>query len=150
RARDLADGLALGDRAVPGTLDELPAALAGCDAVVCATAAPRPVLLAADAAAALPRRSGRPLVLVDIAVPRDVEPEAGALPGVRLIALDGLEARCALDAHARRHEVERIEAAALAEAEACLAALRERRAAPEIVALRRRAAAVREGEWRRF
>lgn len=150
RARALADGLALGDRAVPGSLDELPAALAACDAVVCATAATRPVLLAADVTAALPLRAGRPLVLVDIAVPRDVEPEVGGLAGVRLLDLDGLEARCALDPHARRYEVDRIEAAALAEAEGCLVALRERRAAPDIVALRRRAAAVREEEWRRF
>jgi glutamyl-tRNA reductase len=150
RARALADGLALGDRAVPGDLDELPAALAACDAVVCATAATRPVLLAAAVKAALPLRAGRPLVLVDIAVPRDVEPEVRALPGVRLLDLDGLEERCALDPRARRHEVDRIESTALAEAVDCLEALRQRRAAPDIVALRRRAAAVREEEWRRF
>ena len=150
RARALADDLALGERAVPGALDELPAALAACDAVVCATAAPRPVVTGAGVAAALHLRGGRPLVVVDIAVPRDVEPEVGGLAGVRLLDLDGLEERCALDPRARRHEVDRIEAMARAEAEACLDALRERRAAPDIVALRRRAAAVRETELRRF
>jgi glutamyl-tRNA reductase len=46
--------------------------------------------------------------------------------------------------------VDRIESTALAEAVDCLEALRQRRAAPDIVALRRRAAAVREEEWRRF
>jgi glutamyl-tRNA reductase len=150
RATDLAAGLALGDRAVPGTLDDLPEALAECDAVVCATAASRPVVLASDVASALARRPGRRLVLVDIAVPRDVEPEVRGLPGVTLLDLDDLEARCALDAHDRRREVERIEAVATAEAEDCAAALRARRAIPDIVALRRRADAIRRGEWRRF
>ena len=46
RAAALAAGLALGERAVPGALDDLPHALATCDAVVCATAATRPVILA--------------------------------------------------------------------------------------------------------
>jgi glutamyl-tRNA reductase len=164
RAVALAGELALGDRVVPGTLDELPQALAECDAIVCATAASRPVVLASGVASALARRSGagqprggdssrlagRRLVLVDIAVPRDVEPEVRGLPGVTLLDLDDLEARCALDVHARRREVERIEAVARAEAEDCAAALRARRAIPDIVALRRRADAVRQGEWRRF
>jgi glutamyl-tRNA reductase len=179
RAAELANALALGERVVPGGLDDLPAALAGCDAIVCATAAPRPVVTAAAVEAALQERTrrgpgssperraggaqehsapstggplagGAALVLVDIAVPRDVEPAVRALPGVILLDLDDLEARCALDAEARLSEVQRVEAAARAEAEACLAALRARTAAPHIVALRRRADAIREAELRRF
>ena len=89
-------------------------------------------------------------MLVDIAVPRDVEGAVRDLPGVSLIDLDDLEARCALDPRARRQELERVERAARAEAESCAAALRARAAVPDIVALRRRAAAVRAAELRRY
>ncbi len=142
--------LALGDGVAPGRLDELPEVLASCDAVVCATAAARPVVTAAAVAGALPRRPGRPLVIVDIAVPRDVESAVRSLPGVILVDLDDLEARCALDVGERREVLDRVEDAVRTAAEECAAALRARAAVPEIVALRRRGAAIREAELRRW
>jgi glutamyl-tRNA reductase len=150
RATALAAALGLGDRTVPATLDALRDALAECDAVVCATASSRPVVTAEDVAAALARRQGRPLVLVDIAVPRDVAPDVRQIPGVTLIDLDNLEARCALDPAGRRYEMTRVEAAVRAEAALCADALRTRSATPDIVALRRHGKAVRDLAWRRF
>lgn len=149
-ARSVANTLALGDRVTVAPLDDLPEALATCDALICATAAARPVVTAAAVAAALPLRAGRPLVIVDIAVPRDVEPDVRHLPGAILVDLDDLEARCALDPGERRHELDRVERAAADAAQECLAALRARAAVPEIVALRRRGAAIREAELRRW
>jgi glutamyl-tRNA reductase len=119
------------------------------DALVCATASPVELVSAAAVAGAVRQRRGRLLVVVDIAVPRDVEPAVRALPGVRLIDLDDLEARCALDGAARRRELERAEALAREAAEACMAALRVREAVPDIVALRQQAEAIRAAELRR-
>ncbi len=138
-----------GGRAVAAPLEQLPRVLAEADAIICATAAPRPVISAAAVAQAVAARHGRPLVLVDIAIPRDVEPAARGLDGVQLIDLDDLEARCALDGAARRRELERAEALARDAARACIEELRVREVVPDIIALRRYAQAVRETELRR-
>jgi glutamyl-tRNA reductase len=72
--------------AVP--FDDLGSALTGVDLVVCATASPEPVLTA-DVLAG--RRPGaRPLLVLDLAVPRDVAPGVGDLPGVILVDLESL------------------------------------------------------------
>jgi glutamyl-tRNA reductase len=102
----------LGGRA--GAFTRLAAELARADLAVCCTAAPGPVVAAADLAALAARhaaapRSPRPpadaapLLLFDLAVPPDVSPGAAALDGVRVVALDELAA----PALARRREAER-------------------------------------------
>ncbi|TMD02823.1 MAG: glutamyl-tRNA reductase, partial [Chloroflexi bacterium] len=57
------------------------------DLVICSTSSSRPVLTAADVARVQRSRGGRPLCIVDIAVPRDVEPAAAEVPGVSLVDL---------------------------------------------------------------
>ena len=89
RTRDRAAGLAA---AVGGTgwpMAELAAAIAGADVLVTSTAAPGMLVRPEHIA---PRPAGRPLLIVDIAVPRDVDPEVGLLPGVHLRNIDDLEA----------------------------------------------------------
>lgn len=81
--------------------------LADFDIVVGATAAPGHVLAAAAVAAALRRRSGRPLLLLDLALPRDIEPAAAGLANVFLYNLDDLAAIAAENRTARAAEVER-------------------------------------------
>jgi glutamyl-tRNA reductase len=130
-------------------LEALPEALATADALICATAASVPVVPAQLVAAALTRRGKRPLVIVDVAVPRDVEPATRAMAGVRLFDLDDLAAHCALDDDARRAALERAGAIASQEAAAFAAALRLRTTVPGIAALRTRAAQVRATELRR-
>ena len=88
RAAELA--AACGGQAVP--FERLSEALAAADVVVCSTSSPEPVITAGDLAAVLARRPRRPMLLVDIAVPRDVEPQAGRLEGVRLHNIDDLKA----------------------------------------------------------
>jgi glutamyl-tRNA reductase len=81
---------------------ELAAALVDADAVITATGSPHPVIYTDDVAPILGQRQGSPLVLVDIAVPRDIDLEVGSLPGVVLHDIDKLEA--ALDHNRnRRH-----------------------------------------------
>jgi glutamyl-tRNA reductase len=74
-------------------LDRLPAAIADADLVVSATGAAESVIDAGMVRAALARARHVPLVLLDLAVPRDVDPEVGALDGVRLIDIGSIRDR---------------------------------------------------------
>jgi len=80
----------LGGRAVH--FDALPQSLFEADIVICSTGAPHTVLHVADVQAAIAARVERLLLVVDLAVPHDVDPEIGQLPGVRLTDIDDLEA----------------------------------------------------------
>ena len=61
------------------------------DIVITSTGAPHYIVTAWDVAHLMPKRNGRPLVFIDIAVPRDVEPEVESLAGVSLYNIDSLE-----------------------------------------------------------
>lgn len=69
-------------------LDRLPEMLVTADIVVAATASPHPILHRDAVAEVLPERDGRPLLLIDLAVPRDIEPSVGDLEGVVRYDLD--------------------------------------------------------------
>lgn len=69
-------------------LDRLPEMLVTADIVVAATASPHPILHRDAVAEVLPERAGRPLLLIDLAVPRDIEPSVGDLEGVVRYDLD--------------------------------------------------------------
>jgi glutamyl-tRNA reductase len=146
--RTLATGAALarelGGRAVP--LDQVAGELARADLAVAATAGPTPTVTAATVADALARRSATgsagPLVLLDLGVPRDVEPEVRGLGGVVLADLDALRAVLETDEGPRR-EVERVRSLIARETAAYLRDRREARLTPTIRALRDRAEEVR-------
>jgi glutamyl-tRNA reductase len=128
---------------------ELPNALAEADVVIAATSAPDAVIRAADLIAALAHRPQRPILAVDIAVPRDIEPAARALPGVHLYDIDDLEAVAERNLDARRREVGAVEAIVAAEADRFEAWLSGRQAVPTIAELQRRAERTREAELNR-
>ncbi len=69
----------------------LPCLLEASDVVVSSTSAPRPIITAEMVRAAMAERQGRPLVLIDIAVPRDIDPESSAIEGVHLFDVDALK-----------------------------------------------------------
>jgi glutamyl-tRNA reductase len=144
--RTLATGAALaralGGRAVP--LDAIAGELAAADLVVAATAGTTPTVTAATVAAAVTGRD-RPLVVLDLGVPRDVEPGARELPGVVLADLDALRAVLETDEEPRR-EVERVRALIGQETAAFMGGQREARLAPTIRALRARAEQIRQRE----
>jgi glutamyl-tRNA reductase len=79
-----------GGRAV--RLEDSAAAMAEADILVSSTGSPDIVLKRADVEKILPTRRNRPLVLVDIAVPRDIDPAVATLPNVFLYDIDDLEA----------------------------------------------------------
>jgi glutamyl-tRNA reductase len=120
RRYDRALGLAqrFGGEAV--TFDDLPAELEKADIVVSSTGAPHQIVGREELALVSARRVDRPLVLLDLAVPRDIEPAARDCPGIALYDMDDLQqavarnlgAREAEAAEARvlvRQEVERFE-----------------------------------------
>ena len=72
--------------------DECWTALANVDVLVCSTAAPRHVVFAEHVRPALGARGDRPLCILDIALPRDVDPSVGELENVFLYNLDDLQA----------------------------------------------------------
>ena len=111
--RSLEHARALAERtnAEHGNLDALPEAMRHADLVVSATGAAGIVIKRAAVADAMTARDGRPLVLLDLAVPRDVEPETAYVDGVRVIDIVSLRERLAEhDAQtaggiARAHEI---------------------------------------------
>ena len=103
RAAELAADL--GGRALP--FEEREACLAEADIVVCSTAAPTTVLSVAAVREAMKSRSARPLFLVDLAMPRDIEAAAGALENVFLYNLDDLAAVAEKNRQARLVEADR-------------------------------------------
>jgi len=121
-------------------------ALAEADVIVTATGAPHTVIYRDDVAQVLPRRNGKPLVIVDVAVPRDVEPEVGDLPGVLRFDIDHLQS--AVDANLAQREaaVPQVEAIVRQETEDFFCWLRSRQVVPVIVELRRKAETVAQSE----
>jgi glutamyl-tRNA reductase len=105
RARAIAERL----HAAARPLDEAWEYFGTADIVLCSTAAPHAVVTWDRVARAIGRRGGRPLCILDLAVPRDVEPAVGQLESVFLYDLDDLQAVAAQGAAQRRAEVPRAE-----------------------------------------
>jgi glutamyl-tRNA reductase len=130
-----------------GDLDALPTALHDADLVVSATGATG-VVVRADVVRAARPASTSPLVLLDLAVPRDVEPAAAEVPGVVVIDIDRLAASLRTGPAAADEAA--VESIVAAEVEAFLAWLRGADVAPTVAALRTRADDVVTAELRRL
>jgi glutamyl-tRNA reductase len=85
--------------------DECWKALAEVDVLVCSTAAPKAVVFETHVRPALDARGDRPLCILDIAVPRDVDPAVGKLSNVFLYNLDDLQAVVSANVERRRDEL---------------------------------------------
>lgn len=133
----------------PVDVADLVPAISAADVVVSATASPRHVLGAGTVSAALAARPpGRgPLVICDLAVPRDVDPAAAELPGVVLIDIERLVAAIP---HETGAEVVAVEEIVAMEAAAVVSQLRDSRVAPTVAALRGRADEVVAAELKRL
>jgi glutamyl-tRNA reductase len=146
RTLDRAEELAARFGAEALSLERIEDELAATDVVVASTSAPGYVLDAETVARAVRRRRGRQLLLIDLAVPRDLDPAIHELDGCYLYDIDDLEAIVAETLVGRRSEAERAETIVAAEAEK----FHEWQAAldvvPAIASLRARAEEIREGE----
>ncbi|MEV6344557.1 glutamyl-tRNA reductase [Actinoplanes sp. NPDC051851] len=149
RSVDRADRLAEAYGAVAVPIEDLATVLGEVDIVVSATASTEPVLTRERLTAALAARSGEtPLVVLDLAVPRDVAPDAADLPGLVIVDIDRLAAsRRTNPAAAETAAVEQIVAG---EVENFLGWMRGAEIAPTVAALRTRAEDVVTAELRKL
>ena len=142
RAEELAHRVGGEARPLEAALDSLSAV----DVIVSSTSAPGTVVSREHVAGALRERRGRPLFLIDLAVPRDLDPAINELPGCYLYDIDDLEAVVAESLAGRRREAERAEAIVAEEAERFRAWQASLDVVPAIASLRARAEEIRAGE----
>src|SRR5262245_21206333 len=135
-------------RAVPWTC--VPQALTAADIVVTATGSPEPVLTRAAVEEAMRPRRGRPLFMIDIAVPRDVDPAAGGLDQVFLYNIDDLQTIVKENLARRSTEVEHAESIVREEVERFRAWMQSRDVVPTVVALRQQFETIRRSELQRL
>jgi glutamyl-tRNA reductase len=88
-------------------LDKLPDQLLVADIVLSSTSSPHPIVGREELELVMAKRQGRPLLLIDIAVPRDIEPGCGELEGVTLYDIDDLQASAAQNLSLREDETPR-------------------------------------------
>lgn len=146
RAEDLAGRI--GGQAV--TADELSGVLAEVDVLLTSTGSATPILTIDDMVPVVAARGGRPLLIVDVAIPRDVDPCVASLDGVTVLDLDDLRSFAQEGLEERRREIAKVRCIIDEEVAEYLNDATAREAAPLIAALHARAEQVRLGELERF
>ena len=146
RAAELAERV--GGRAI--RLADLDASLAEVDLLLTGTGASSMLIENADVARVMEIRDGRALLVVDVAVPRDVDPTAAELPGVTLLDMDDLRAFAEAGQAERRREVAAVRIMVAEELDRYMAVSSAREVAPLVSALREQGEDVRRAELERF
>ena len=141
RATDLVDEL--GGEAHPW--ESLAARLVEADVVLCSTAAPQPVVTVDLAVAARKARKHRPLLFIDLAVPRDVDPKVNSLDGIFVYDVDDINQVIGENLRARQEEAARAEEIVSKEANSFLVAWKNE-AAPVVRELRQRGEEIAKAE----
>jgi glutamyl-tRNA reductase len=142
RAQELARNL--GGTAVP--FDEVYQVMASVDIVIASTAAPEPIIRTAEVQRAMHARRARPLFFVDIAVPRNVEPDVNRLDNAFCYDIDDLRSVIESNLRERQREAQRAEALVAREVDRFAARLRDLQVVPTIVSLRDKIEAIRRAE----
>jgi glutamyl-tRNA reductase len=154
RRYDRAIGLAqrFGGHAV--RFDDLPRELESADIVVSSTASPHQIVGRDELELVMGERGGRPLLLIDIAVPRDIDPTVRELPGITLFDMDDLQREVARNLGGREAEVTKVHAIIEQETERYGDWLASLDVVPTITALRERGEEIvqrvlreNEGRW---
>ena len=149
--RTLEHGAALaarvGGRAVPIT--DVPAELERADVLLASTGADSVLLERSEVEAVMERRAGRAMLIVDIAVPRDIDAGVGQVFGVTLLDIDDLRAYAEQSLQARRREVTKVREIIAAEIDRFRIDQTAREVAPLVAALRVRAEDLRQAEMER-
>jgi glutamyl-tRNA reductase len=154
RRRDRALSLArrYGGRSV--SFDELPGALDAADIVLAATASPHLLLEARELSEVMQARLGRPMLLIDLAVPRDIDSACGDLAGVSLYDIDDLQAVISRNRKVRQAEARRAEGIIEEEIQHFAVWMGSLEVLPTLAALRAHATAIAEqvvrensGKW---
>jgi glutamyl-tRNA reductase len=138
----------VGGRAVPW--GDLRQAMGGADIVLTATGSQRPIVVREDVESVLGRRRSEPLFIIDVAVPRDVDPAVSEIEQVFLYNVDDLQGIVQENLARRSAEIHRAEAIVDEELTRFTRWQRSRRAIPTIVALRQRFEDIRRTELQRL
>ena len=146
RTRRRAHALAARWGAETDTFENLSAALQRADILISSTAAQHLLVPAGMVAAAMRQRPRRPLLLIDISVPRNVDPQAACLPNVRLFDIDHLNAHLEHALAGRAAQLPQVAAILAEEQDKFLAFLETLAVLPLITGLRRQAEAIRQVE----
>ena len=145
RRRDRAVSLAQHYHGTSVSFDELPTALEGADIVLAATASPHLLVEARELSEVMEARHHRPLLLIDLAVPRDIDAACAEIEGVSLFDIDDLEAVVARNRKVRQAEARQAEGIIEEEIQRFAAWLGSLEVLPTVAALRERALAIAEG-----
>jgi glutamyl-tRNA reductase len=129
-----------------GSFEMLPQALQQADILIASTGAPHILVPADMVALAMNKRPERPLVMIDIAVPRDIDEQAGSLPGVHLYDIDSLSSQLEDSLAQRAAQVPLVEQILEQELKEYLAYLSALDIFPIISALRQQAELIRQSE----
>ncbi|MBJ30417.1 MAG: glutamyl-tRNA reductase [Acidimicrobiaceae bacterium] len=146
RAVDVAERLA----GIAVRLDDLPHHLAEVDVLLTSTGASAVILEHGDLATVVSERQGSDLLVVDIAVPRDVDPAAGEIDGVTLLDMDDLRDFAEAGIRERQREVAAVQAIVDVELDRYVDESTARSVAPLVAALRSRGESVRSAELERL
>lgn len=136
RTEETARQVAEGFGAIAISLDQLDQFLTEADVVICSTGAPTYVLTEERTRKAVERRRNRPTCLIDISVPRNIDPNVGKIPNVFLFDIDDLESVISSNIREREREAERAELIVQSEAMQFQQKLRLMDVGPSIGALR--------------
>jgi glutamyl-tRNA reductase len=154
RRRDRALSLARRYHGSSVSFDELPEALLAADMVVAATASPHLLLEVRELATVMASREGRPLLLLDLAVPRDIDSACAGLDGVSLYDIDDLQAVATRNRKVRQAEARKAEGIIEEEIQQFAVWLGSLEVLPTLAALRTHAAQIAEqvvhendGKW---
>jgi len=128
------------------TLDELPEYLDSADIIVSSTGASTYVLLPEVVQAAMKKRSGKPIFLVDIAVPRDIDPRIGDIEGAYLYDIDDLQQVVQGNQEQRKKEAEQARALLDEDSQNLLAWLKSLESVPLIRAIQEQSELIRKDE----
>ncbi|HEU0123168.1 MAG TPA: glutamyl-tRNA reductase [Bryobacteraceae bacterium] len=120
------------------------------DIVIASSGAPHYILTEAQMRQVRSRRKGRPIFLIDIAVPRNIEPSVNSLENVFLYDIDDLGRVVEQNRKGREAEAEAAERIIAEEVDKLLARLKEREAVPVIVALQEQLETIRQSELQRM
>jgi len=134
----------------PVRLDDLPHHLVEVDMLLTSTGASAVILEHGDLASVVGERHGRELLVVDIAVPRDVDPAAGEIDGLTLLDMDDLREFAEVGIRERQREVTAVQVIVDAELDRYLDESTARSVAPLVASLRARGDLVRSGELQRL
>lgn len=145
RAKILADRW----NAQAATFESMLSALAKADILVSSTGAPHLMISADMVGTAMRARPNRPLVLVDIAVPRDIDPEAAKISGVSLFDMDGLNGKLEESLEERSNQVPQVKAIVEEEVNAFMAYFRSLSVQPLIGEMRKQAEDIRASLFER-